>query len=452
MEQVDAVVIGSGQGGVPLAVKLAAAGKRVVLFERERYGGSCINWGCTPTKAFLAAAHAAGRARNAATLGVRCDVHVDFTAVMERVRRIRDGFAQSTREQLLYAGVRLVDAEASFTPEGNVQGGGYTFAADTVVIDTGSSPAVAPIPGIDDIPYLTDRNFWNLTTCPRRTLVIGGGYVAVELGQGLARLGSEVHLILRGDRLMTGESAEVSAVLEEALARDGVRFHRGAQVAQARRKADDQFVLVLDGGQTLEGDAVLMAVGRRPNTEALNAAAARIMLDKRGHVVVSDTLETTRKGVYAIGEVAGQPAFTHVSWEDHRRLLATLHGSPRTRSDRILAYAVFTEPQVGRAGLSLEQAKAKGLRVREARMDVAGMKRAVEWNQESGFFQLLVETDSDRILGATLVGYEAAELVHALLDFMEAGGTASGLHALQHIHPTYAEYLPVLAGRLGPVM
>jgi dihydrolipoamide dehydrogenase len=320
------------------------------------------------------------------------------------------------------------------------------------MIDTGSSPATAPVPGMDAISYLTDHNFWNLTRCPQRTLVIGGGYVALEFGQGLARLGSEVHLILRGDRVLTGESAQVSAVLEEALKRDGVTLHRTSQVMHVSRLADEWYSVTLNTGQMLEGDAVVSAVGRRPNTSALRAQEAGIALDARGHVQVNDSLETTRPGVYAIGEAAGQPAFTHVSWEDHRRVLSTLRGEVRTRGDRVLAYAVFTEPQVGRVGWSLQQAKAKGLRVREARMDVKHMNRAIEWHHDLGFFQLLVDADSDRVVGATLVGYEAAELVHILLDFIEAGGTAARLHSLQHTHPTYAEYLPVLAGRLGPAL
>ncbi len=452
MEQVDAVVIGSGQGGVPFAATLAGEGRRVVLFERDRYGGSCVNWGCTPTKAFLAAAHAAGRARDAAALGVHCDVRVDFAQVMERVRSIRDRFTQSTRQRLKTAGVELIEAEASFTAEGQVQGGGHTFSAPVTVIDTGSSPAIAPIPGGEEIPYLTDRTFWNLTRCPQRTLVIGGGYVALELGQGLARLGSEVHVILRGERVLSSEAPAVSEVLEEALRRDGITLHRGTQVVKATRLAEERFVLVLDNGRTLEGDAVFMAVGRRANTDALHAPEAGIALDERGYVKVNDYLETTRPGVYALGEVAGQPAFTHVSWEDHRRLLATLRGELRARDDRVLGYGVFTEPQVGRAGLSAEQAKTRGMKVREARMGITGINRAIEWNQDLGFFQLLVDAETDRIVGATLVSYEAAELVHILLDLMEAGATASQLSTFQHTHPTYAEYLPLLAATLGPVL
>lgn len=445
MEAVDAIVIGSGQGGVPFATTLAGQGKRVVLFERERFGGSCVNWGCTPSKAFLAAAHAAGRAAAAEMLGVTCRVTVDFPKVMARVRTIRDRFARATRNRLAGAGVELVEAEASFTEQGHVQGGDRRFSAPVILIDTGSSAALPRIPGLLETPCFTDHNIWELDRCPERTLIIGGGFIALEIGQGLARLGSEVHLLLRGDRVLADESPQVSAVLEEALQRDGVELHRHTEAGRAWPLAGDRVALALNNGETLEGDALLLATGRLPNTRALHAERAGIELDRRGYIKVNDHLETTRPGVYALGEAAGQPAFTHVSWEDHRRLLATLAGQPRHRDDRVLAYAVFTEPQVGRAGLSPEQAAAKGIAVRVGHVDIGKTNRAIEWGHDLGFFQLTVEAESDRIIGATLVGYEAAELVHVLLDLIESGATASQLDGLQHIHPTYAEYLPSLA-------
>ncbi|SCZ53352.1 dihydrolipoyl dehydrogenase family protein [Thiohalomonas denitrificans] len=445
MDTVDAIVIGSGQGGVPFATTLAEQGKRVVLFERERFGGNCINWGCTPSKAFLAAAHAAGRASAAGVLGVNCRVTVDFPKVMERVREIRDRFARSTQSRIEAAGVEVVEAEASFTGQGHVQGGGRSFSAPVTVIDTGSSAALPPIPGLQETPYFTNHNIWELERCPERTLIIGGGFIALEIGQGLSRLGSEVHLLLRGNRVLASESPRVSAVLEEALQRDGIVLHRRTEAKRASPLAGNRVALALNNGETLEGDALLLATGRRPNTEALHVDRAGIELDERGHVRVNDHLESTRPGVYAFGEAAGQPAFTHVSWEDHRRLLATLAGQPRRRDDRVLAYAVFTEPQVGRAGLSPEQAAAKGIAVREGYMDIGNTNRAIEWGHGLGFFQLTVDAESDRIIGATLVGYETAELVHVLLDLIETGATASQLEPLQHIHPTYGEYLPSLA-------
>ncbi len=446
MDQVDAIIIGTGQGGVPLATTLASEGKRVVIFERSRFGGSCVNWGCTPSKAFLAAAHAAGRARAAEALGIHAEVAVNFPEVMERVRGVRDSFTQGSEKRLKQAELTVVEAEASLTEEGRVQGGGKSFAAPLVVINTGTSALIPPIPGLAGTPYLTDHTFWGLTALPPRTLVLGAGYIGLELGQGLARLGSRVTLIDQNTRVLASESPRVSEALKEALAHDGVSFQLGQEVASVAH--DGVFRVELKGGATLEGEALLIATGRRPNTEALEAEAAGIELDDKGFIKTNDHFATTRKGVYAIGDVTGQPAFTHVSWEDYRRLLAILKGEDRSRGDRVLGYAVFTAPQVGRAGLSLEQAEAQGLEAREVSMKVESMARAIEWGHELGFYQMVVDEDSGSILGATLVGYEAAELVHVFLDLMEAGADWSVLERAQNIHPTYAENLPSLARML----
>ncbi len=444
MRKVDAIIIGSGQGGVPLAVKWARAGKQVCLFERSRLGGTCTNWGCTPSKAFLGAAHMAGNIRLAAKLGIQAEVRVDFPKVMARVRQIRDQFTQGVEKRVDTDHLHVLPAEARFTPEGHIHADGVDYDAPLVVIDTGSRAADLPIPGLADCPYLTDRNFWDLEHLPRRTLVLGGGYIGLELGQGLARLGSEVHIIDRDERVMSRESEGVSAVLAQALQRDGVQLHLEAQVERAGYR-DGLFQLYLQGEAPLEGDALLVAVGRRPNTDALDAGAAGIEMDQKGYIQVDERFETTRPGVYAIGEVAGQPPFTNVSWEDHLRLLDILEGGPRTRDDRVLAYAAFTDPQLGRAGLSMAQARAKGLNAREARMEIKQMARAIEWGHDLGFYEMVVDADNEHILGATLVGYEAAELVHVIVDLMETGATWRTLARGQHIHPAYAENLPSLA-------
>jgi pyruvate/2-oxoglutarate dehydrogenase complex dihydrolipoamide dehydrogenase (E3) component len=444
MQQADAIIIGSGQGGVPLAMELTGQGKKVVLFERSRFGGSCVNWGCTPSKAFLAAAHAAGRARAAGSLGVHVRIDIDFPQVMKRVRQVRDSFTEGSENRVKQTDMTVVRAEASFTPEGHVQGGGQQFAAPLVVIDTGSSALIPPISGLDDVAYLTDRNFWDLETLPSRTIIIGGGYIGVELGQGLARLGSQVHIVDRSDRILSTEAPDVSAILKQALEKDGVRFHLQA-TANRVEYADGVYRLYIEGQQVVEGDVLLVVAGRRPNTQTLNAGAAGIELDEKGFIKVNEHLETTRANVYAIGDVARQPAFTHVAWEDYRRVSDHLRGAHRTRDDRVLGYAVFTEPQVGRAGLSLEQAKNKNLRIKEARMEVKNMARAIEWGHDAGFYQMIIDEDSGRILGATMVGYEAGELVHVFIGLIEAGATWQLLGNAQHVHPTYAENLPSLA-------
>jgi pyruvate/2-oxoglutarate dehydrogenase complex dihydrolipoamide dehydrogenase (E3) component len=443
MEIADMIVIGSGQGGVALAADFAKIGKNVVLFERDALGGSCINYGCTPSKAFLAAAHAAGRARQAAKLGIHAQVEVDFAAVMERVRSIRSQFNQGVKQRLERAGVRVVCAEAAFTGR-TVSGGGVTVQAPIVVINTGTSSTIPNIPGLAGTPYLTNRNFFDLQTLPPRLLVIGGGYIGLELGQGLARLGSQTHLIVRGERLLAQEEPEVSATLAEAFQQDGISIHFNVTIESVAH-ASDVFTLKLSNGAELQGEALLVAIGRKPNTDTLNVATAGIELDRQGFVKIDDQFQTTCSGVYALGDVAKQPAFTHVSWEDYRRLKAILAGEQRTRNDRALGYAIYTEPQIGRVGMTLAQAQQQGINARCVTMPMAHIARSIEWGHELGFYRMVVDADTDKILGATLVGYETAELVHVFLSLMEAESTWQLLERSVHIHPTYGEALPSLA-------
>ncbi|MBV8082892.1 MAG: FAD-dependent oxidoreductase [Candidatus Eremiobacteraeota bacterium] len=443
-QAVDAIVIGSGQGGVPFAADLAREGRSVVLFERGRLGGSCVNYGCTPSKAFLAAAHNAGRARNARNLHVYAQVSVDFSAVMERVRSIRDEFMHAVAQKLDAAGVRVVRAEARFTGPRTVTAGDDEFSAPLIVIDTGTTSFFPDVPGLAGTQYLTNETFFGLTALPRRLLVMGGGYIGLELGQGMARAGSQVDIVDHNPRVLAREEHEASTVLEGCLRDDGIRLHLGTDVKGVEHSASG-FALSLDTGQRLEGDALLVAVGRTPNSETLNCPAAGIELDHRGMVKVDRQLRTTCSGVYAIGDVAGQPAFTHVSWEDYRRLKDIIAGGARTRDDRVLAYTTFTEPQVARVGMTLEQARGAGKDARCVTLELADVARAVEWSQTQGFFRLVVEKPSDLILGATFVGYEAGELIHVILAHMEAGSTWQVLDRSMHVHPTYAEGLPSLA-------
>jgi dihydrolipoamide dehydrogenase len=444
METADLIVIGSGQGGVPLAADFAKEGRKVVLFERDALGGSCINYGCTPSKAFLAAAHGAGRARQAEKLGIHTQVDVDFAAVMERVRGIRDRFNQGVHKRLEGSGVRVVCAEASFTGDRTVTGGDVTVQAPLVVINTGTSSLIPDIPGLAGTPYLTNRNFFDLKTLPPRLLVIGAGYIGLELGQGLARLGSQTHLVVRGDRVLGQEEADVSAVLAEALQLDGIQLHFQVNVEQVAHE-NGVFTLTLSNGEQLQGEALLVVIGRKPNTGTLNAATSGIELDDKGFVKINDQFHTTCSGVYAIGDAAKQPAFTHVSWEDYRRLKAILCGENRTRNDRVLGYAVYTEPQVGRVGMTVEQAQEKGINTRCVTLPMSQIARAIEWGHDLGFYRMVIDSDTDKILGATLVGYETAELVHVFLSLMEAGATWQLLEQSVHIHPTYGEALPSLA-------
>jgi pyruvate/2-oxoglutarate dehydrogenase complex dihydrolipoamide dehydrogenase (E3) component len=448
MQQRDAIIIGSGQGGVPLAEALAQRGKRVTVFERKQLGGTCVNYGCTPSKAFLASAHAAGRARRASAIGVHASVDVDFPAVMKRVRSIVQSFRDGTTRRLSIPGVEIVHGEAAFTGERVVRCGDLEVTAPLVVINTGTSPSIPRIAGLAGTPYLTNITFFDQTALPKRLLVIGGGYIGLELGQGMARAGSEVHVVHSSDRVLDNEEPEVSRVLQQSLRDDGVRLHLNAQTASVGYEGGI-FTLELAGGTILQGEALLVAAGRTPNTEVLNAAASGIALDERGYVKIDAQFRTSCEGVYAIGDASGQPAFTHVSWEDYRRLMDILDGGNRTRDDRVLAYAVYTEPQVGRVGLTYDQACARGMKARVATVQLSAVARGIEWNLEQGFFRLVIDSETGKIVGATFVGYEAAELIHVILGHIQSRSTWHRLDESVHVHPTFAEGLPGLARRFS---
>jgi dihydrolipoamide dehydrogenase len=396
----------------------------------------------------LAAAHAASAARQAEDLGVHTEVAVDFPAVISRIQDMTASWSQGVRSKLEDAGVHLVEAEAAFTGKRTVEGGGETVEAPLVVIDTGKSPLIPPILGLAGTPYLTYKNIWQLAELPPRTIIIGGGYVGVELGQALVRLGSRVHILEKMGRPIPQEDEDVSQVLGERLYEDGVMFHLSTEANRVDYDGD-VFKVHAPDYETLEAEALLVAVGRKPNTGSLHAEAGGIELDEDGHVRVDDHFRTTAEGVYAIGDVIGQPAFTHVSWEDYRRLKAILkrrpHGGDRTRMDRVLGYAFFTQPQVGRAGLTLGQAQEQGYDARAVTLDLKEVARATEVGRTDGFYRMVVDKASDRILGATLVGPCAAELIHVFIAHMEAGSTWQVLERSVHIHPAFAEGLPSLA-------
>lgn len=441
---VDAAIVGSGQAATPLAEALAKSGKRVVLFERGDLGGSCVNYGCTPSKAFLASAHAAARARRASAICVQAEVTVDFNHVMQRAHDIVRSFRDSVARGLQGANVEVIHAEARFVAPRTLQADDTTVTAPLVIIDTGTSAAIPPIDGLVHTPYLDNKTFFDLRVLPQKVLVLGAGYIGLELGQGIARCGADVHLIHSQSRVLDHEESDVSDALQQSLAQDGIRLHFNAQAVRVEHDGR-RFTVTLADGRALDGDALLVATGRTPNSKQLELAASEITTDAHGYIQVDDQFRTSCEGVFAVADVAGQPAFTHVSWEDHRRLLDILAGGTRTRNDRPLAYAVYTEPQVGRVGLTLEQAQRQGYTAKAVTLPMHDIARAIEWNELNGFYRLVIDATNDRLLGATLVGYEAGEIVHTVLAHIQNGATWHTLDESVHIHPTYNEGLPTAA-------
>jgi len=404
-----------------------------------------VNVGCTPSKAFLASAHAAGRARRASDVHVHCDVRADVPAVMDRVRRIVGEWHDGVEKKFADSSVELVRAEASFDAPHVLRAAGETYEADVVVLDTGGRANVPPLDGLAGTPYLTNENFFLQPALPKKLLVLGSGYIGLELGQGAARLGSEVTVVTPDDRLIAREETDVCSVLTTSFERDGIATlleRKGTKVAYDA----GTFTVTLDDGSAHSADGLLVAIGRRPNIPAGTTDKAGIALDDRGFIRCDDRLQTSVAGHYALGDVAGQPQFTHVSWEDYRRLDAIIGGEgKRTRDDRVLAYAMYTEPQIGRVGITADQARERGIAHRVVTLPLSQVARGPEWSLEEGFFRLVVDPGSDAILGATFAGYEAGELIHVILAHMEARSTWRVLERSVHIHPTFSEGLPSLA-------
>jgi dihydrolipoamide dehydrogenase len=365
------------------------------------------------------------------------------------MQRVRDSIRPAgIRKRLERAGVQLVNAEASFVAPHVVQGGDLQVEAPLIVLNTGHSPAVPPIPGLPGTPYMTYHNFWKQTQLPPRMLIIGAGYIGLELGQGMQRLGAQVQIVEKGKHPLEKEEEDVSRTLQEALTADGVQFFCNSTVEQVEYRDGCFHLQTAAQAQPLVAESLLVVAGQQPNVEGLALEKAGIKQTEDGYIQVDAQFQTTAEGVYAIGDVTGQPAFTHVSWEDHRRLYAILRGEERSRGDRVLGYAIFTDPQVGRMGLTAAQAEEQGFKVRQATLPLNKIGRARMSDDRFGFYRMVVEKQSDRILGATLVGRQAAELVHVFWALMEAGATWQTLEQGQPIHPTYAESLPTLAREL----
>jgi pyruvate/2-oxoglutarate dehydrogenase complex dihydrolipoamide dehydrogenase (E3) component len=456
---VDAIVIGTGQAGPPLAVRLAMSGLRTVLVEREHLGGTCVNDGCIPTKTLVASARTAWVARHAADWGVVVEgtVRTDMKAVKARKDRI---VAQSVTgvEKWLRGteGLELVWGQARFAGPRTVDVGGTRYEAPKVFINVGGRPVLPPWPGLDTVPVLTNVSMMALDTLPQHLVVIGGSYIGLEFAQMYARFGARVTVLEVADRLIAREDREVSAAVREMLEAEGLAFHFGVKDARVRPGAEGAGVRIdfTAGGtsQAVEGSHLLAAVGRRPNTDDLGLDVAGIATDAKGYITVDDELRTSVPGVWALGDCNGRGAFTHTSYNDHEIVAANLLDGRRRRvSDRIPAYALYTDPPLGRVGMNEAEARASGKRVLVATLPMTRVGRARERGETTGFMKAFVDADTQRILGAALLGIEADEVVHVLVDLMGAGATYRVICDTMHIHPTVSELLPTLFEGLQPL-
>jgi pyruvate/2-oxoglutarate dehydrogenase complex dihydrolipoamide dehydrogenase (E3) component len=447
--QADVIVIGSGQAGVPLAARLAQGGRRVLLAERARLGGTCVNVGCTPTKTMVASARAAHVARTAARLGVHVDgVRVDLSAIVDRKDRIVDRWRDGVAARLRRAGVSVLDGHACFVGPREVEVDGQRHTAPLVIVNTGARPAAPPVPGLDQVKWLTSTSVMALRQPPRRLLVMGGGYIGCEFAQMFRRFGCAVTVADVLPHLMGPEDEDTSAALEDVFRREGIALELGAKVERVSA-ADGGVALHVEGRPALEGSHLLVATGRRPNTDDLGCEAAGIRLDARGFIEVDDHYRTSAEGVYAVGDVTPGPQFTHASWDDHRRLHDHLSGRPsRPRSERLVPMTVFTDPQVARVGLTEKEARKRGLAFEMATMPFGDVARAIELDETAGTMKVLVDPGTERVLGASIVGSEAGELIHVFVALMQAGAPARALVEAECVHPTFAEGLQTLVMKL----
>lgn len=443
----DVIVIGSGQAGVPLATRLAAAGRQVLLAERGALGGTCVNTGCTPTKTLVASARAAHVARTAGRLGVQTSgVTVDFPAVIARKDALVRSWQASVQRRLDGAAprLRLVRGHARLAGPHAVEVAGERHEAAVIVLNTGGRPAVPAVSGLAGVPWLDNRRVMALPELPAHLLVLGGGYVGCELAQAFRRFGAAVTVLDPGAHLLGREDPELSAVIEAVFRAEGIEVALEARAAAVEGGAGALRVL-LEGGGAVEGTHLLVATGRRPNTDDLGCDAAGVTLDGHGFVQVDDHYRTSAPGIYAVGDVAGGPQFTHAAWDDHRLLFEVLAGRPgRGRKDRLVPYTAYTDPQVAGVGLTEREAKARGLRYEVATMPFGRIARAIETDETAGLLKVLVDPGSERILGAAIAGAEAGELVHVFAALMMAGAPARALVDLEAVHPSYAEGLQSL--------
>jgi len=452
----DAIVIGAGQAGPSLAVRFAHAGMKTALIERRGLGGTCVNDGCTPTKTLVASPRAAHMARRAADFGVLVpEVRVDMAAVRAR----KDAVVQASVTNLeRWIGgthnLTLIRGSARFTGPDEVAVGTEILRARRIVINTGGRPTVPDWPGLDETPYLNSTSIMDLDVVPEHLIVVGGSYVGLEFAQTYRRFGAAVTVLEAGDRLIGREDPEVSTAIHDLLVSEGVEVHTGLKcVTTVKTASGVQVKATLNGDmRAISGSHLLVAVGRKPNTEDLDLVAAGVEVDARGFIPVDDCLQTSVPGVWALGDVNGRGAFTHTSFNDYEILAANLlDGEQRKVSDRIPIYALFTDPPLGRVGMSEHEVRASGRPALKAVMPMTRVARARERSETFGFMQVLADAQTKQILGAAFLGIEGDEAVQVLLATMAAGAPYTTLQHLTPIHPTVSELIPTLLNGLRPL-
>jgi pyruvate/2-oxoglutarate dehydrogenase complex dihydrolipoamide dehydrogenase (E3) component len=456
-ETFDAIIIGTGQAGPSLAVRLAGAGQRVAIIERNLFGGTCVNTGCIPTKTLVASAYAAHMARRASEFGVHLDGPV--TADMKRVKARKDEVSGKSRagvEQWLRGtqNCTVCVGHARFESPAEVRVGGHLLTAKQIFINVGGRAAVPPLAGVADTPYLTNSTLLGLDTLPRHLVIVGGGYVGLEFGQVFRRFGSEVTIIQKAPRLIPNEDEDISTAVREILEREGIQVRLNATCIALSREAGGIAARVdcTDGAPEVSGSHLLLATGRTPNTDDLGLERAGVLRDPHGYITVDDQLRTNVPGIWALGDCNGRGGFTHTSYNDYEIVAANLlDGDPRRVTHRIPAYNLYVDPPLGRAGMTEGQARQSGKRVLMATRPMTRVGRAIEKGETQGFMKVLVDADSKEFLGAAILGTGGDEVIHCILDLMYARAPYTVMQRAMHIHPTVSELIPTMLADLRPI-
>jgi pyruvate/2-oxoglutarate dehydrogenase complex dihydrolipoamide dehydrogenase (E3) component len=457
MPDYDAIIIGTGQAGPALTGRLVGAGLKVAVVERKLFGGTCVNTGCTPTKTLVASAYAAHVARRAADYGVTIGstIKVDMKAVKAR----KDGVVAMSRDGLenwlkTLKGCTVYEGHARFVAPNKVAVNGVELSADRIFLNVGARATIPAIPGLDQVPYLTNTSMMDVDFLPAHLIILGGSYIGLEFGQMYRRFGSEVTVIELSPRLIAREDEDVSHAIADFLSEEGIDLRVKTQVVGVEKQGNSIAVKVQSDGKTSQivGTHLLVAIGRRPNTDDLGLDKAGIATDARGYIPVDDQLRTNVPGVWALGDCNGRGAFTHTSWNDFEIVAANLLDKDQRRvSDRIQAYALYTDPPLGRAGMTEAEVRKGGKPALITTRPMERVSRAVEKGETKGFMKILVDRDSKQILGASCLGLAGDEVIHCILDVMYAKAPYTVLKRAMHIHPTVSELIPTMLGDLQPL-
>ncbi len=457
MKHFDAIIIGTGQAGPSLAAKLAGAGKKIAIIERNLFGGTCVNTGCIPTKTLVASARAAYMARRASDFGVMIDGSI--TVDMKKVKARKDnlsGLSNTGLEKWLknMKNCTVYEGHARFEASHTIRVGEEHLTAEEIFINVGGRASIPPWPGLENLNYLTNSSMMAIDFLPEHLIIVGGSYIGLEFGQMYRRFGSKVTIVERGSRLIKHEDEDVSEAIKDILENEGINIRLNAECIRIEKQEDTVRVGVNceKGDREEEGSHLLLAIGRRPNTDDLGLDIAGVELDKKGHIVVDDQLRTNVPGIWALGDCNGKGAFTHTSYNDHEIVVANLlEDDPRRLSDRILAYGLYIDPPLGRAGMTEAQVRESGRKALIGKRPMTMIGRASEKSETQGFMKILVDAETKEILGAAILGVGGDEVIHSVLDVMYAKKPWTVIQRAVHIHPTVSELIPTMLGELKPL-